>query len=233
MCGIQLGGRVKILIVEDDQKISEFLSKGLQEAGYGIDLAGDGEDGLAKAVSLPCDLIILDIMLPKMNGLEVLQKIREKKTMTPVLILSAKHSVDDRVIGLQKGGDDYMVKPFAFTELLARVEALMRRNPQAIEKSQLQFEDILLNLKTKEVFRGNHKIELHAKEFSLLEYFLRSQGQVLSKTQILEKIWNYDFDPQTNVVDVLVCRLRNKVDKDFYVKIIHTIRGMGYVLKKN
>jgi len=223
---------LKILIVEDDKKISEFLAKGLNEAGYLSEYASDGEEGFAKAISLPFDLIILDLMLPKLSGLEVLQKIREQKIMTPVLILSAKHSVDDRVMGLQKGGDDYMVKPFAFSELLARVEALMRRSPQSYEGSRLQFEDLSLDLRTKEVFRDKHRIELHAKEFSLLEYFLRNPGRVLSKTQILEKIWSYDFDPQTNVVDVLVCRLRNKVDKDFDEKTIHTIRGMGYVLKK-
>ncbi len=223
---------MKILIVEDDKKISEFLIKGLSEAGYLVEHAADGEEGFAKASSLPFDLMILDLMLPKIDGLEVLQKIRTQKVMTPVLILSAKHSVDDRVSGLQKGGDDYMVKPFAFTELLARVEALMRRSPQSTEGSKLQFEDLTLDLKTKEVFRHSRRIDLHAKEFSLLEYFLRNPGRVLSKTQILEKIWSYDFDPQTNVVDVLVCRLRNKVDKEFEDKTIHTIRGMGYVLKK-
>lgn len=223
---------MKILIVEDDKKISEFLAKGLNEAGYLTEQALDGEEGLAKAVSLPFDIIVLDLMLPKLSGIEVLEKVREQKVMTPVLILSAKHSVDDRVLGLQKGGDDYMVKPFAFSELLARVEALMRRSPQSLEGSKLQFEDLVLDLRTKEAFRGSRRIELHAKEFSLLEYFLRNPGQVLSKTQILEKIWSFDFDPQTNVVDVLVCRLRNKIDKDFEEKTIHTIRGMGYALKK-
>ncbi|HEX7673866.1 MAG TPA: response regulator transcription factor [Bdellovibrio sp.] len=224
---------MKILIVEDDKKISEFLAKGLKEAGYLIEHASDGEEGLAKAVGLSFDLVILDLMLPKLSGLDLLQKIRSQKIMAPVLILSAKHSVDDRVSGLQSGGDDYMVKPFAFTELLARVEALLRRSPKSLDVSKLQFEDLVLDLKTKEVTRSNKRIELHAKEFSLLEYFLRNPGQVLSKTQILEKVWSYDFDPQTNVVDVLVCRLRNKIDKDFDDKTIHTIRGMGYVLKKD
>lgn len=223
---------MKILLVEDDKKISEFLAKGLSEAGYLTEQSWDGEEGLGKAVSLPFDLIILDLMLPKMPGLEVLQNLREQKVMTPVLILSAKHSVDDRVAGLQRGGDDYMVKPFAFSELLARVEALMRRSPQSMGDSRLQFEDLTLDLRTREVFRNGQRLELHAKEFALLEYFLRNQGQVLSKTQILEKIWSFDFDPQTNVVDVLVCRLRNKIDRDFDGKTIHTIRGMGYVLKK-
>jgi DNA-binding response OmpR family regulator len=222
---------MKILIIEDDSKISGFLSKGLNEAGYATEIAGDGEEGAYKACNLSLDLVILDLMLPKMDGLDVLQKIRQDKKTTPVLILSAKHSVDDRVLGLQKGGDDYLVKPFAFSELLARVQALMRRSPQSFEIDQLQFENIILDLKTKEVFRDKKKIDLHAKEFALLEYLLRNPGQVLSKTQILEKIWNYDFDPQTNVVDVLVCRLRNKIDKDFEDKTIHTVRGMGYVLK--
>ena len=224
---------MKILIVEDDKKISEFLAKGLKEAGYLTEYAVDGEEGLAKAMGLPFDLIILDLMLPKITGLDVLQKLRAQKVTIPVLILSAKHSVDDRVLGLHHGGDDYMVKPFAFSELLARVEALLRRSPKSHEVAKLQFEDLVLDLKTKEVTRKNKKIELHAKEFSLLEYFLRNPGQVLSKTQILEKVWSYDFDPQTNVVDVLVCRLRNKIDKDFEDKTIHTIRGMGYVLKKD
>lgn len=223
---------MKILIIEDDHKISGFLAKGLSEAGYSIEVASDGEEGFYKARLLSLDLIILDLMLPKISGLDVLQKIRAEKK-TPVLILSAKHSVDDRVLGLQKGGDDYLVKPFAFNELLARVQALMRRSPQSFESAHLQFEDIVLDMKAKEVFRDKKRLDLHAKEFSLLEYFLRNPGQVLSKTQILEKIWNYDFDPQTNVVDVLVCRLRNKVDKDFETKTIHTVRGMGYVLKKN
>lgn len=224
---------MKILIIEDDSKIAGFLSKGLSEAGYSVEVASDGEEGFFKAHQLSLDLVILDLMLPKMSGLEVLLKIREEKKTTPVLILSAKHSVDDRVQGLQKGGDDYLVKPFAFSELLARVQALMRRSPQSFEVGQLQFENIVLDTKSKEVFRDKRRIDLHAKEFSLLEYLLRNPGQVLSKTQILEKIWNYDFDPQTNVVDVLVCRLRNKVDKDFEEKTIHTVRGMGYVLKKS
>lgn len=224
---------MKILIIEDDSKISGFLSKGLSEAGYSVELASDGEEGSFKACQLSQDLIILDLMLPKMDGLEVLQKVRQAKKTTPVLILSAKHSIDDRVLGLQKGGDDYLVKPFAFAELLARVQALMRRSPQSFEADHLQFADITLDLKTKEVFRDKKRIELHAKEFALLEYLLRNQGQVLSKTQILEKIWNYDFDPQTNVVDVLICRLRNKIDKDFEDKTIHTVRGMGYVLKNS
>lgn len=223
---------MKILLVEDDKKISEFVTRGLSESGYLIERAEDGEDGLYKAISLPFDLIILDLMLPKIPGIEVLQKIRDQKVITPVLILSAKHSVDDRVLGLQRGGDDYMIKPFHFSELLARIEALLRRNPKNLENSRLQFEDLSLDMRTKEVYREGRKIELHAKEFYLLEYFLRNAGQVLSKTQILEKIWSFDFDPQTNVVDVLVCRLRNKVDKDFDVKMIHTIRGMGYVLKR-
>jgi DNA-binding response OmpR family regulator len=170
-------------------------------------------------------------MLPKLDGLSLIERLRQKKITTPVIILSAKRSVDDRVKGLQVGSDDYLTKPFAFSELLARVQALIRRTGNVTEATRLTAGEISLDLLTREVVRAGTKIDLHAREFSLLEYFLRYPGRVLSKNMILEHVWGYDFDPQTNVVDVLVCRLRNKVDRDFKNKLIHTHRGVGYVLK--
>jgi DNA-binding response OmpR family regulator len=223
---------MKVLLIEDDKKISSLVQKGLTEAGFTVDLAFDGESGLSLFNTFEYRSIILDIMLPKMNGLTVLEKIRQISYAVPVIILSAKESIDDRVRGLQLGGDDYLVKPFSFTELLARVQALVRRGAQSQQNACLQFEDLSMNLLTREVKRNNTIIDLHAKEFILLEYLLQNQGTVLSKTQILEKVWGYSFDPQTNVVDVLVCRLRNKIDKASKVKIIQTIRGVGYAIKK-
>jgi two-component system OmpR family response regulator len=222
---------MKMLLIEDDAKISEFVAKGLIQAGFEVDVAHDGEAGLDLALEANYELLILDLMLPRMDGLAVVEKLRARGVQSKVLILSAKRSVDDRVLGLQKGGDDYLTKPFAFSELLARCQALMRRPSQSTPLSQLTFDDININLLNREVSRSGQKIELQAKEFALLEYFMRSPGVVISKTQILESIWNYNFDPQTNVVDVLVCRLRNKIDKDFPTKMIHTIRGIGYVFK--
>ena len=224
---------MKILVIEDDKKISSFLLKGLKEAGYTVDLAGDGEEGLHLATTFEYDLIILDIMLPKMDGLTLLGKIRTEGYTTPIIILSAKESVDDKVKGLQSGGDDYLIKPFSFNELLARVQVLIRRGQRVSPLINLKFEDLVVNPLTREVWRSEKLVELHVKEFMLLEYLLLNPGRVLTKTQILEKIWGYDFDPQTNVVDVLICRLRNKIDKNFKTKIIHTTRGVGYVLKKN
>lgn len=223
---------MKILIIEDDQKISGFLEKGLKEAQFAVDTAFDGEDGLHLAIQSTPDLIILDIMLPKIDGLNLIKKIRSAEINIPILILSAKESTDDRVAGLQSGADDYMIKPFSFNELLARVQVLLRRTQTTTERSKLQFDVLSMNLISREVLRGKETLELHAKEFMLLEYFLQNPNKVLTKTQILEKIWGYNFDPQTNVVDVLVCRLRNKVDKDFDEKFIQTVRSVGYVLKK-
>ncbi len=223
---------MKILIIEDDQKISTFLAKGLSEAGFLIETAFDGEVGLNLLRSSAPNLVILDLMLPKLDGLSLLQTARAEGFLAPVLILSAKESPDDRVLGLQMGSDDYLIKPFSFNELLARVQVLLRRSQATHQKAKLQFEDITMDLISRNVNRGAEALDLHAKEFTLLEFFLQSPHKVLTKTQILEKVWGYDFDPQTNVVDVLVCRLRNKVDKDFKVKTIQTVRGVGYVLKK-
>jgi len=222
---------VRILLVEDDLKIASFVLKGFKEAGFATDHAVDGEEGLGLAVTEAYDAAVIDIMLPKMDGLTLIEKMRRMKINTPVIILSAKRSVDDRIKGLQKGGDDYLVKPFSFAELLARVQALIRRATSTEERTRLEVGNLSMELLTREVTRGGRGIDLQPREFSLLEYFMRNPGRVLSRTMILEHVWGYDFDPQTDVVDVLVCRLRNKVDRDFDRKMIHTIRGVGYVLK--
>jgi len=222
---------MRILLVEDDQKIADFVRIGLEQAGFAMDLAGNGEDGLHLALTEPYDVAVIDLMLPKMDGLELIAELRRHKKDLPVIILSAKHSVADRVKGLQTGSDDYLVKPFAFAELLARVQALIRRSSGAASPTRLEVGELVMDLLTREVFRAGKKIDLQAREFALLEYLLRQAGKVVSKTMILEHVWNYDFDPQTNVVDVLVCRLRHKVDRDFPSKLIHTLRGIGYVLK--
>lgn len=223
---------MKILIVEDDQKISAFVSKGLRESGYSVDQVYSGEEGYIMLKSNSYDAAIMDIMMPgELNGLQVIEKMRDYGIKTPVLILSAKRSVDDRIIGFQKGGDDYITKPFSFAELLARLQALIRRSTMADNSTELHYKDLSLNLLTRDVIRAGITIECQPREFSFLEYFIRNQGIVLSKTLIMEHIWEYNFDPQTNVVDVLVCRLRNKIDKEFDEKLIHTIRGVGYVLK--
>jgi two-component system OmpR family response regulator len=222
---------MRILVVEDDLKIASFVSKGLREAGFAVDCAGDGEEGLHLALCEPYDAAVVDIMLPKLDGLALIEKLRKEGVNTPVIILSAKRSVDDRVKGLQAGGDDYVTKPFSFSELLARVQGLIRRATRAAEPTHLKSGELSVNLVTREVRRGEERIDLQPREFSLLEYLMRNEGRVVSKTMILEHVWDYSFDPQTNVVDVLVCRLRNKVDRDFDKKMIHTIRGVGYVIK--
>jgi len=222
---------MRILVVEDDRKIASFVIKGLKQSGFAVDHAENGEDGLALAASTPYDAAVIDIMLPKLDGLSLVQGLRNRKVNLPVLILSARASVDDRIKGLQSGGDDYLVKPFAFSELLARVRALIRRATRETEPITLRAGDLTINLITREVTRGGRKIELQSREFSLLEYLARNAGRVVSKALILEHVWDYSFDPQTNVVDVVVCRLRNKVDRDFDRKMIHTLRGVGYVLK--
>lgn len=223
---------MRILVVEDDRKIASFISNGLKEAGYAVDVANDGVDGLHLGQTEPYDAAVVDIMLPGLDGLSLIEKLRDKKITVPVIILSAKRSVDDRVRGLQSGGDDYLTKPFSFSELLARIQALIRRASRVAEPSSLSAGDLHLDLLTREVKRGKEEISLPAKEFGLLEYLLRNKGRIVSKTSILEHVYDYSFDPQTNVVDVLVCRLRNKIDKDFDPKLIHTVRGMGYVLKE-
>jgi two-component system OmpR family response regulator len=223
---------MRILVIEDDEKIGSFIRKGLREAGYSVDLAADGRDGLDLFLTNTYDAAVVDIMLPSMDGLTIIDNIRRQGIATPVLILSAKRSVEDRIKGLQQGGDDYLVKPFSFGELLARIQALIRRDSRAVDSHSLSYRDLHMDLLSREVVRQGEKIDLPAKEFALLEYLLRNQGHIVSKTSILENVYDYSFDPQTNVVDVLVCRLRNKVDRDFEPKLIHTVRGMGYVLKE-
>jgi DNA-binding response OmpR family regulator len=203
----------------------------MEQAGFAVDHAEDGEDGLDLALSEPYDAAIIDVMLPKLDGLTIIERMRQRKILTPVIVLSAKRSVDDRVRGLQTGGDDYLVKPFSFSELLARVHALIRRATHEPEPSRLITGELTLNLLTREVTRAGKKIDLQPREFSLLEYLMRNSGRVVSKTMIIEHVWGYNFDPQTNVVDVLVSRLRNKVDRDFEKPLIHTRRGVGYALK--
>ena len=222
---------MKILLLEDDSKIASFVAKGLREAHYTVDISPNGEEGLELARQTPYDAAIVDLMLPKLDGLSVIERWRGEQLKLPVLILSAKRSTDDRIKGLQHGGDDYLTKPFSFAELLARLQALIRRSGSASVATTLTFADLKMDLLTREVWRGTTKIELQAREFLLLEYLLRNQNKVVSKTMILEHVWNYHFDPQTNVVDVLVCRLRNKIDRDFEPKLIHTLRGAGYSLR--
>jgi len=224
---------MRILVVEDDSKIASFISMGLRQAGFSVDVADNGEDGFVRAVDGAYDLAVLDIMLPRLDGLALLDQLRSRQVNTPVIILSAKRSVEDRVKGLQAGSDDYLTKPFSFSELLARVQALIRRAGAAPEPTILRVEDLSLDKLKREVYRGDRKIDLQPREFSLLEYLMGSQGQVISKTMILEHVWDYNFDPQTNVVDVLICRLRNKIDRDFGRKLIQTIRGVGYALGKD
>jgi len=220
---------MRILVVEDDAKIASFVVNGLKQSGFAVDRCADGEEAHALASTTSYDAAILDIMLPKLDGLSLLRQLRKEGVRVPVIILSAKASVDDRVKGLQAGGDDYLTKPFAFSELLARVQALIRRATDASEPTKLTVGDLSLDLLTREVRRGSEKIELQSREFSLLEYLMRHAGRVVTKTMILEHIWDYSFDPQTNVVDVLVSRLRSKIDRD--KKLVHTIRGVGYVIK--
>lgn len=222
---------MRLLIVEDDSKIASFIIKGFRQAGFAVDHAADGKEGLQLALAVAYDVAIVDIMLPELDGLGLIGELRRQGINTPVLILSAKRSLDDRIEGIQKGGDDYLVKPFSFSELLVRVQALIRRSSRTVEPSSLTYGDFSLDLLKREVIRSDKKIELQPREFALLEYLMRNSERVVSKTMILEHIWDFHFDPQTNVVDVLVCRLRNKVEKGFPQKMIHTIRGVGYVFK--
>jgi len=224
---------MRLLVVEDDKKLATYIVKGLQQAGFAVDHCADGDEGLAMVIGGDYDAAVIDIMLPGLNGLALVQELRKQRCAVPVLLLSAKASVDDRVKGLQTGGDDYLPKPFAFAELLARVQALVRRGSRAIEPTTLEVGDLKLDLLRYKVTRAGRKIELQAREFALLEYLLRHAGRLVTKTMILNHVWDYSFDPQTNVVDVLVCRLRNKVDKDFEPKLIRTMRGMGYVLESS
>ena len=224
---------MRILLVEDDETIVSFIAGGLREAGFVVEHAYDGETGLHNALTESYDAAIIDIMLPKLDGLTLIEELRKRKKNIPVLILSAKRSVDDRVRGLQTGGDDYLTKPFAFSELLARIQALLRRSSGVSEPHTLQVGNLTMNLLTRKVLRGTEKIELQPLEFSLLEYLMRNAGNVVTKTMIMEHVWDYNFDPHTNVVEVRICRLRDKIDNNFESKLVHTVRGIGYVLKEN
>jgi two-component system OmpR family response regulator len=218
------------LIIEDDRAIADFVARGLREAGFAVDVASDGEEGLSAALEQNPDVAIVDLMLPRRDGLSVIDELRRRGRSTPVLILSARRSVDDRVRGLQAGGDDYLTKPFAFAELLARVQALVRRASRTPEPTTLTVDDLALDLLTRKVTRGGAPIELRPREFALLEYLMRNAGKVVSKTMILSHVWEYNFDPQTNIVDVLVSRLRDRIDRPFEKKLLQTVRGVGYVI---
>jgi len=222
---------MRALLIEDDATIAAFVVRGLKEAGFAVDSASDGEAGLAKATDEHYDVAIVDVMLPRRDGLSVIHDLRRRGVATPVLILSAKRSVEDRVRGLQTGGDDYLTKPFAFSELLARVQALVRRASRTVEPTTLAVGDLVLDLLSRQVTRGGTAVELRPREWSLLEFLMRNAGRVVSKTMILSHVWDYEFDPQTNVVDVLVSRLREKIDRPFPKKMLNTVRGVGYVLR--
>jgi two-component system OmpR family response regulator len=225
---------MRFLLIEDDEKIGRFIGQGLRQEGHVVDWSRDGEEGFRFAVEAKFDAAIVDLMLPGRDGLSLIRELRARKHKLPIIILSAKSEVDDRVTGLAAGADDYLTKPFSFAELLARLHALVRRASGAVEAArQLTCEDLSLDLETRRVTRGGQSIELQAREFALLAYLMRNAGRVLSKTMILEHVWSYSFDPQTNVVDVLVSRLRRKVDRDFPVKLIQTLRGVGYVLRRD
>ena len=223
---------MRSLVVDDDAKISAYVEKGLREAGFAVDTVANGTDALALARATPYDVAVVDIMLPGLDGLTLIERWRAAGLKFPVLILSAKRSVDDRVAGLHRGGDDYLTKPFSFTELLARLEALVRRSAAQPETSRLTFADLEIDLLARRASRAGEKIELQPREFALLAYLMRNAGRVVSKTAVLEHVYDYGFDPQTNVVDVLVCRLRAKIDRPGAEKLLHTERGFGYVLRQ-
>ena len=223
---------MRVLVIEDDPDIAGFVAKGLREAGYTVDVASDGNTGLHRALQQPAyDALVVDLMLPRLDGLRLIATLRDRRVTSPVLILSARRSVDERVLGLQSGGDDYLTKPFAMAELVARVQALIRRATGAPSATRVAVGDLTIDLLRREVTRGGRRIELRPREFALLEYLARSAGRVVSKTMILSQLWNYNFDPGTNVVDVLVHRLRQKIDVPGEKPLIETRRGAGYVLR--
>lgn len=220
---------MRILVIEDEKRIADFLGRGLESAGYAVDVAADGQTGLNLSHNTAYDLIILDLMLPDLDGLQVLSKIRNRKVSPPVLILSARNAVDDRVKGLELGADDYLVKPFAFVELLARVRALLRRGQPTPER--LQVGDLVLDCIRRKVTRNGQNVELAPKEFAILEYMMRNPGRPLSRTMIVEHVWDMDYDGLTNIVDVYIRHLRSKIDEGWPSKLIHTVRGIGYMLE--
>lgn len=222
---------MRVLVVEDDRSIAAFISRGLGEAGFAVDVAATGPDGLLKAQSAEYDVAVVDVMLPGQDGLSLVEQLRRTGVRTPVLILTARRSVEDRVRGLEIGADDYLVKPFAFAELLARVQALIRRAHGTPDPIELTVADLRLHRLTRHVERAGRAIELRPREFALLDLLMRNAGRVVSKTMILSHVWGYDFDPGSNVVDVLVFRLRDRIDRDFSPPLLHTVRGVGYVLK--
>jgi DNA-binding response OmpR family regulator len=222
---------MKILFIEDDTQIASFVIKGLKEDGYLVDHCSDGGEGLSYALSVDYDAAITDIMLPTMDGLSIIEALRKRGLTLPVIILSAKRAVDDRLRGFRTGSDDYLTKPFALSELLARVAALIRRASNIAEPSTLAYHDLKIDLLSRTVTRGSTKIILQPREFSLLEYLLRHANRVISKSMIIEHVWDYNFDPQTNLIEARICKLRDKIDKGFAIPLIHTVRGVGYVLK--
>jgi DNA-binding response OmpR family regulator len=222
---------VKVLLVEDDERTAQFITSGLREAGFTVERAADGRAGLRRALAEPFDVAVVDLMLPGLDGLSLIGELRRRRLTMPILILSAKASVDDRVRGLELGGDDYLVKPFAFSELLARVQALLRRASATAEPTTLTVGELVVDLLRRRAVRSGIEIELQPREFALLEYLMRHAGRVVSKTMIMEHVWEYNFDPQTNVVEARVCRLREKLDRPFARPLIRTIRGVGYVLE--
>jgi len=224
---------MRILVIEDDAQTALYLRKGLEEGGYTVDWTGDGRDGLFMAASERYDLIVVDRMLPNADGLSIIKVLRTQGIRTPIMILSALGQVDDRVKGLEAGADDYLVKPYAFSELMARVEALLRRGNVSAPDTMLRVADLEMNLLSRTVIRGGHSIELKPREFRLLEYLMRHADQVVTRTMLLEAVWDYHFDPQTNVIDVHISRLRQKIDKGFRNPLLHTVRGAGYSLRAN
>ena len=222
---------MRVIVVEDDPKIGGFVARGLRESGFAVDLVEQAEEAMPRLAGGTYDAAVVDVMLPGKDGLSMIAELRERGVTTPMLVLSAKRSVEDRVQGFTSGGDDYLIKPFSFSELLVRLQSLIRRSSKAASPTKLAAGDLEVDLLARTVHRGGVPIELQPREFSLLEYLLRNADRVLSKTMIMEHVWDYDFDPQTNVVDVLVSRLRSKIDRDFPKKLIHTVRGVGYVLR--
>ena len=222
---------MRILVVEDEAEVAAYLSKGLKEHGHVVDEAHDGKEGLYLALSEPFDAMVIDRMLPNVDGLSIVRSVRQADIKTPVLILSALGQVDDRVEGLLEGGDDYLVKPFAFSELIARLEALSRRGAPTGEQTRLVVGDLEMDLLARSVRRAGREIELKPREFALLEYLMRNAGRVVTRTMLLEQVWDYHFDPQTNVIDVHISRLRQKIDRGFETELLQTVRGAGYTLR--